>query len=265
MEKITNANEALEWFNQTYQLEQINTTTENKCETVIVDQSAKHDVIEPKKQKSKRQINWDEKYRPQTLSEIILPLNMAKYFTNVIKHGDTPNLGLFSKMPGTGKSSLVNILKNELLFEALDVNASSDRGIDFMRDVVKRFTELSNFFEQIRYVVFEESDQLTQEAQKLLKQQIEKVNNKCQFIFTANDISKLDKAVLSRLEVFDLDDEFAKDKAYVQPLMIKKLMQIAKLEQCDVEQSVIESIVSKRYPSMRNMTLDLKKHCRSYC
>jgi DNA polymerase III delta prime subunit len=190
---------------------------------------------------------------------------MAKYFANVIKNDETPNLGLFSKTPGTGKSSLVSVLKYELSIESLDVNTSSDRGIDYMRDVVKRFTELSNFFEQIRYVIFEESDQLTQEAQKMLKQQIEKVNGNCQFIFTANNISKFDEAVLSRLEVFDLDDEFAKDKAYVQPLMIQKLMQIAKLEQCDVEQSVIESIVSKRYPSMRNMTLDLKKHCRSYC
>lgn len=264
MQKITNVNEALEWFNQTYQSEQINTTTETMCETPIDDQSPKHDVIEPK-QKNKRPMNWDEKYRPQTLSELILPRNMAKYFANVIKHGETPNLGLFSKMPGTGKSSLVNILKNTLSIESLHVNASNTNGIDFMRGDVMRFATKSSWDGKIKYVIFEESDQLRSDVQKLLKTEIERLNGHCQFIFTANDISKFNEAVLSRLEVFDLDDEFAKDKAYVQPLMIKKLMQIAKLEQCDVEQSVIESIVSKRYPSMRNMTLDLKKHCRSYC
>lgn len=229
------------------------------------DQSPKLDAIKLTKQKSKRQINWDEKYRPKKLSEIILPRNMAKYFANVIKNDETPNLGLFSKTPGTGKSSLVSVLKNELLFDGMIVNASNTRGIDFMREDVMRFATTCSFDGNIKYVIFEESDQLRSDVQKLLKTEIERLNGHCQFIFTANDISKFDEAVLSRLEVFDLDDEFAKDKAYVQPLMIQKLMQIAKLEQCDVEQSVIESIVSKRYPSMRNMTLDLKKYCRSYC
>ena len=46
---------------------------------------------------------WVEKYRPQTVKDIVLPKEFIKYFNNIVKTGELPNLLLCSPTPGTRK------------------------------------------------------------------------------------------------------------------------------------------------------------------
>ena len=64
---------------------------------------------------------WYEKYRPKTLDEMILPDYIKDKLRVYIQNGgkDLPHLGLFSRLPGTGKSSLAKVLMRELNAEAL--------------------------------------------------------------------------------------------------------------------------------------------------
>ena len=51
---------------------------------------------------------------------------------------------LLSGGPGTGKSTLIKVLLNEIgvdPFDVLEVNASKDNGVDFIRDKITKFSE----------------------------------------------------------------------------------------------------------------------------
>ena len=42
---------------------------------------------------------WVETYRPRTVKDIVLPKEFAKYFNNIVKTGELPNLLLSSPIP----------------------------------------------------------------------------------------------------------------------------------------------------------------------
>lgn len=46
---------------------------------------------------------WVETYRPKTVADIVLPKEFKKYFNNIVKTGELPNLLLCSPTPGTRK------------------------------------------------------------------------------------------------------------------------------------------------------------------
>lgn len=47
---------------------------------------------------------WVETYRPKTVADIVLPKEFKKYFNNIVKTGELPNLLLCSPTPGTRKN-----------------------------------------------------------------------------------------------------------------------------------------------------------------
>lgn len=47
---------------------------------------------------------WVETYRPRTVKDIVLPKEFAKYFNNIVKTKELPNLLLCSPTPGTRKN-----------------------------------------------------------------------------------------------------------------------------------------------------------------
>lgn len=47
---------------------------------------------------------WVETYRPKTVSDIVLPKEFKRYFNNIVKTGELPNLLLCSPIPGTRKN-----------------------------------------------------------------------------------------------------------------------------------------------------------------
>lgn len=42
---------------------------------------------------------WVETYRPKTVADIVLPKEFKKYFNNIVKTGELPNLLLCSPVP----------------------------------------------------------------------------------------------------------------------------------------------------------------------
>ncbi len=99
---------------------------------------------------------WTEFYRPKSITEYVFKdLKQKNQIEKWIKDGALPHL-LFSGVQGTGKTTLAKVLFQELKVEAydiLEVNASRDNGVDFIRDTITRFAETIPFGE-FKYVLF---------------------------------------------------------------------------------------------------------------
>jgi len=85
-----------------------------------------------------------EKYRPQTIKDLILPDNITTLFSKFIEDGDIPNL-LFSSSAGRGKTSTAQALIKELGADGLYLNGSIDNSIDTLRYQVSQFANTSSF------------------------------------------------------------------------------------------------------------------------
>jgi len=88
---------------------------------------------------------WTEKYRPSTVDGYVFrDAAQKKQIKAWIKEGSIPHL-LLSGGPGIGKTTLAKILLNEIGipdYDILEVNASRETGIDFIRDRIIPFVSL---------------------------------------------------------------------------------------------------------------------------
>lgn len=163
-------------------------------------------------------IPWVEKYRPQTLHDIVLDPNNRRIFDNIVKSQKFPNL-LFYGPPGTGKTtSIVNLISayqnfslqsNDNLKEdkrdqlesfmkhmVIHLNASDERGIDIIRNQINMFVySHSLFYQGTKYVILDEIDYMTKNAQCALRNLLQTFKPNVRFCLICNYISRLDESL----------------------------------------------------------------------
>ena len=82
---------------------------------------------------------WAEKYRPQTIDDLIFPQEEKEKIKTMLENNEIANIGLFGTIPGSGKSSFATALKNELNTETLWLNGSKENGVDIFRSKISNF------------------------------------------------------------------------------------------------------------------------------
>jgi replication factor C small subunit len=148
-----------------------------------------------------------EKYEPKRLDEISGQENIVKIIRGYIKSGNIPHL-MFSGDPGLGKTVLSNVIARELFGDnyksnMISLNASSDRGIDIIRGKVKESTKFAPMGQYDFKIIFmDESDFLTEPAQRALRDIVVKNQNVTRFIFACNDLNKMILPLQDRTQVF---------------------------------------------------------------
>ena len=154
-------------------------------------------------------IPWVEKYRPSTFEKIVLDENNKTILNNMVEYNYFPNL-LFYGPPGIGKTTtIINIIekyqkKNNNLNKGLMIhlNASDERGIDVIRYQINNFANCNGFFNNgIKFIILDEVDYMTKNAQLALKYLIQEANENIRFCLICNYISKVESC---------LQDEFIK-------------------------------------------------------
>ncbi len=143
---------------------------------------------------------WTEKYRPKNISEYVFRDDAhRKQIAAWIKEGSIPHL-LMSGSPGIGKTTLAKVLLNELgieEYDVLEVNASRETGIDFIRDKIVPFISMIPFG-PFKVVILDEADRLSQNAQDSLKGIIEEYSAHARFILTCNNPNRVQHPIHSR-------------------------------------------------------------------
>ena len=185
---------------------------------------------------------WVEKYRPQKISELVNHKEIVGSITNMLKNqSEMPHL-LFSGSAGVGKTSAALCVSREILGEhwkdyTLELNASDERGINMVRERVKKFSRFAGLDTEIPFkiIILDEADEMTTDAQTALRRIIEDTAKICRFILIANNLSKIIVPIQSRCVVFKFTKISAKE-------ILSQLKSISKKEKIKADEKGLNAI-----------------------
>jgi len=146
---------------------------------------------------------WVEKYRPTSLSDVVLDDTNKQILNKILTKKYFPNL-LFYGPPGTGKTTtIINLIdayqskdnqKNKGY--KIHLNASDDRGIEIIRNQIYQFVHTKTLFGNgLKFVILDEVDYMTKNAQQALRYLIQKYSTNVRFCLICNYISRIDTAL----------------------------------------------------------------------
>tara|TARA_B100002019_G_scaffold289883_1_gene306433 strand:- start:285 stop:1250 length:966 start_codon:yes stop_codon:yes gene_type:complete len=201
-------------------------------------------------------IPWVEKYRPNDFDKIVLSDMNKKMFQNILRTEYFPNL-LFYGPPGTGKTTtIINLINayNEKYSKnskgsVIHLNASDERGIDIIRNQILQFVRTNNFFENsIKFVILDEVDYMTKNAQQALKYLLQFSNYNVRYCLICNYISKIDESLKNEFICVRFN-QLPKDDIFI---FIKSICVSEKLKMSDTEIQELLNLYNSDIRSMIN-------------
>lgn len=210
---------------------------------------------------------WVEKYRPDTIKNVLLPHKSKNLFTNLIKDKDIPHLLFVSSSPGVGKTTVAKAIVNEIGADYIYINTSSESGIDTLRSTISKFATSYSLFgdsENTKKIcILDEFDGSSANLQAALRAFMEEFQNSCRFILTCNHITKIKKPIQSRCQIVDFNMMDINSQNELKPQIVKRLISILKAENVSYDEDVIVKLVDTFYPDIRKMIGLLQQYSKS--
>jgi len=173
---------------------------------------------------------------------------------------DNPHLYITSNGIIHHNTTLAKCLFNELGVDPTDVryiNASHNTGVDYYRN-------LTGFVETMpsgdyRYILLDEADYLSPNAQAMLRSMMEEYSNVCRWVLTCNYPNKIIPALHSRTQGFHIDDldreQFATRTATI---LLKEGIDLT-----EENLEILDEYITVTYPDLRKCINLLQQNCTS--
>lgn len=198
-------------------------------------------------------VMWVEKYRPTGFDEMVLDEDHKAALEGFLQDGSIPHLLLVGAV-GSGKTTIARILCKALDCSVLEMNASDERGIDVVREKVKRFLMTAGL-RRWRVVFLDEADQLTPDAQACLRHVIERFSEHGRFLMTANFEDKIVEAIRSRCQILRF-------KTLDRKRVYKLCSRILGAEEVKSDPEEVLRVIEDHYPDVRSVVNALQLGCR---
>jgi DNA polymerase III delta prime subunit len=202
-----------------------------------------------------------EKYRPETLDEIVLAKPIKTFIQNCIEAKNIPNM-IFYGHAGTGKTTLVGIIARALGTDYLYLNGSQPAAS--LREEIKRFVSTFNLSEsgcKFKIVFIDEAEKIHVNIQDALKVDMEELSENARFIFNTNNITKIIDPLQSRFSqgVFNLIPSDRTERQALAVDFMKRLDFILKNEKLEYDQAVIGQLIVQKFPDFRRIIGNIDK------
>lgn len=195
---------------------------------------------------------WMEKYRPNTLDDLCISDETRNIINSFGK--DIPNL-LLTGNAGTGKTSLARILVLDVLkCDYLYINASDENGVDTIRGKISGFVQTKSFDGNIKVVILDEADSLSNASQGILRNMMESYANNARFILTGNYRHKITSPLQSRCQSLDIKPSLQQ--------ALKRCLNILSSEGVNTsqeEKKQLATLVKSYFPDLRKCINEMQK------
>jgi replication factor C small subunit len=209
----------------------------------------------------KKDFLWVEEYRPHTLEDCILPVNIKNSFKGFIEQKEIPNL-LLCGSAGVGKTTVAKAICDEIDASYIVINGSDEgRFLDTVRNKVRQFATTVSLTSGAAHkvVIIDEADNTTQDVQLSLRTAVEEFHSNCRFIFTCNFPNKIIEPLHSRCTVIDFkikNNEVDK----LQAKFFLRLKTILDENEVKYEDKVLIKLVKRYYPDWRRLINETQRH-----
>ena len=202
---------------------------------------------------------WVEKYRPKTIDDTILPVDLKATFQQFVDQKNIPNL-ILSGSAGVGKTTVARAMLEELGCDYIVINGSMNGNIDTLRNEILNFASSVSLQGGRKYVILDEADYLNANStQPALRNFMEEFSRNCGFILTCNFKNRIIEPLHSRCSVVDFKIS-KKDMAKLAMQFMKRVNFILNTESVKYESAVIAEVIQKHFPDWRRVLNELQRY-----
>ena len=204
---------------------------------------------------------WTEKYRPNRISDTILPQNLSTTFNEFVEKG-IPNL-LLCGGPGVGKTTVARAMLDQVGSDYMIINGSMNGGIDTLRNDIKSYASTVSLNGKRKFVILDEADYLNpQSTQPALRNFMEEYSKNCGFILTANYKNRIIEPLHIRCSVIEFLIS-KQDKPVLANSFLKRVQDILKEENVDYDKKAVVELIIKHFPDWRRIINELQRYSSS--
>ena len=202
---------------------------------------------------------WTERYRPKTIEETILPVELKAVFQQFVDQKNIPNL-ILSGSAGVGKTTVARAMLEQLGCDYIVINGSMNGNIDTLRNEILNFASSVSLSGGRKYVILDEADYLNANStQPALRNFMEEFSRNCGFILTCNFKNRIIEPLHSRCSVIDFKIG-KKEMAKLAMQFMKRVSNILNSENIEFDKAVVAEVIQKHFPDWRRVLNELQRY-----